>query len=247
MVSSFIDRLRFFAFFLIPRFTTRSERSGAVCRLSPYFSSLATTDRDRLVTERPSTMPSFSSPGVDDLGHSGRPHMSTADLLPQEPLALSLRQRCPLDRSRLLDERRIQSGGNSRDDSMVIAGELGCGHRNRRSPPYVIAIVTQESGQLGLPGGCVERRSAMACAEGRESGESRRHCGPATGLLCNQNLIKEADFRVACGVSFSLMNEFVEDFVRLVRCISDTRYCSNSYLACPSSSWRTPADRTASS
>lgn len=161
------------------------------------------------------------------LGYSGRPHVGTANLLPQETFTLPLRQRRALDRPRLFDKRRIKPRWNSRDDSMVIARELGCGHRNRRSPPYVIASVTQEPSQFGLSGWCVECRSAMACADGREPGESRRHRGSPTRLLRYQDLIEESNFWVACRVSFPLMDEFVEDFEKLAMFIFATNLCFN--------------------
>lgn len=105
-------------------------------------------------------------------GHSRRLHVGTANLLPQEPLALAFWQRRALNRSRLLDKRRIKPSRYSRDNSMVIARELGGRHRNRRCPPYMIVGVTQEPSQLGLPGWCIECRSAMACADGRQARES---------------------------------------------------------------------------
>lgn len=76
--------------------------------------------------------------------------MSTANLLPQEPLALALRQRRTLDRPRLLDERRVKSGRDSGDNSVVIPGELGRRDRYRCSPPYMVSRVAQKSRELGL-------------------------------------------------------------------------------------------------
>lgn len=104
--------------------------------------------------------------------HSRRLHVGTANLLPQKPLALALRQRRALNGSRLLDKRRIKSSRNSRDDSVIIARELGGRYRNRCCPPYMVVGVTQEPSKFGLPGWCIECRSAMACADGRQARES---------------------------------------------------------------------------
>lgn len=57
----------------------------------------------------------------------------------------------------------------------------------------------------------------MACSERRES---RKPCGqsrPASSLLGNQNLVKETDLRVAHGIAFSLMYEFVKSCTELAR------------------------------
>lgn len=139
-------------------------RDAAVWRLMPIATGLCSIHSRMLTADCLSLRSNSSS---IKLMHSRRLHVGTTNLLPQETLALALRKRCALDRSRLLDKRRIKSSRNSRDNSMVIARELGGRHRNRCCPPNVVVGIAQEPRQLRLPGWCIECRSAMAGADSR--------------------------------------------------------------------------------
>lgn len=50
----------------------------------------------------------------------------------------------------------------------------------------------------------------MGSPDGGQSGKSNRKSWAAAGLLCQNNLIKEADRRVRWRVSFTLVDKLVE-------------------------------------
>lgn len=114
-----------------------------------------------------------------------------ANLLSEESFALGIGSGCALDGARFFDETRVQFGRDSRDDSMVIAGELGCRDRYRRRPPDMVGSVPQKAAHFGLPAWPVKASGCtMTSPNRRKARKSRRQSWAATGLLRNENFIK---------------------------------------------------------
>lgn len=116
-----------------------------------------------------------------------------------------------LDRAGFLHERGIELGRHAGDDTPVVAGELGRRHRYRRRPPEVVRRVAQVRGNLSRPRrGSEAGRRAVRHPDGGEPREPGGESRASAGLLGEDDLVKQADRRVAWQLSLAIVDEFVK-------------------------------------
>lgn len=116
-----------------------------------------------------------------------------------------------LDRAGFLHERGIKLGRHAGDDTPVVAGELGRRHRYRRRPPEVVRRVAQVRGNLSRPRrGSEAGRRAVRHPDGGEPREPGGESRASAGLLGEDDLVKQADRRVAWQLSLAIVDEFVK-------------------------------------
>jgi hypothetical protein len=137
------------------------------------------------------------------------------NLLPDKaPSAPLLRSWYSLDSSRLFHKGTIQPRRHARNDSSIVAGKFGVRNRDRCSPPDVVRVVGQITGNLGLlHRRRISRHVGRGAVRGPDSGQTRqprRESWTSTSLLGENNLVEESDGRVRSREYFSLVDEFVK-------------------------------------